>query len=73
MTKYTMSPYNNFIAKSRYSRYLDDQGRREHWNETVARYFDFMEQHLKDKQNYVLTKELRAELETAVNNLEVMP
>ena len=73
MTKYTMSPYNNFIAKSRYSRYLDDKGRREHWNETVARYFDFMEQHLKDKQSYVLTKELRAELEQAVNNLEVMP
>lgn len=73
MTKYTMSPYNNFIAKSRYSRYLDDKGRREHWNETVARYFDFMEQHLKDKQSYVLTKELRAELESAVNNLEVMP
>ncbi len=73
MTQYTMSPYNNFIAKSRYSRYLDDKGRREHWNETVARYFDFMEQHLKDKNNYVLTKELRAELESAVNNLEVMP
>jgi ribonucleoside-triphosphate reductase (thioredoxin) len=73
MTQYTMSPYNNFIAKSRYSRYLDDKGRREHWNETVARYFDFMEQHLKDKQSYVLTKELRAELESAVNNLEVMP
>ena len=73
MTQYTMSPYNNFIAKSRYSRYLDDKGRREHWNETVARYFDFMEQQLKDKNNYVLTKELRAELESAVNNLEVMP
>lgn len=73
MTKYTMSPYNNFIAKSRYSRYLDDLGRREHWNETVARYFDFMEQHLKDKNNYVLPKELRAELEQAVNDLEVMP
>ena len=73
MTQYTMSPYNNFIAKSRYSRYLDDKGRREHWNETVARYFDFMEQHLKDKQSYVLTKELRVELEQAVNNLEVMP
>ena len=73
MTKYTMSPYNNFIAKSRYSRYLDDKGRREHWNETVARYFDFMEKQLKDKNNYVLTKELRAELEQAVNDLEVMP
>src|SRR5512139_1856227 len=73
MTKYTMSPYNNFIAKSRYSRYLDDLGRREHWNETVARYFDFMEQHLSEKQGYKLTKELRAELEQAVNDLEVMP
>lgn len=73
MNKYTMSPYNNFIAKSRYSRYIDNEGRREHWNETVARYFDFMENHLKTKQNYTLTKELRAELELAVNDLAVMP
>ena len=68
-----MSPYNNFIAKSRYSRYLDDLGRREHWNETVKRYFDFMEKHLAEKQSYTLPKELRAELEQAVNDLEVMP
>ena len=70
---YKMTPYNTFIAKSRYSRYLDDKGRREHWNETVARYFDFMENHLQKKQNYTLSKELRAELEQAVNNLEVVP
>ena len=68
-----MTPYNTFIAKSRYSRYLDDKGRREHWNETVARYFDFMENHLAKKQNYTLTKELRKELEEAVVNLEVVP
>jgi ribonucleoside-diphosphate reductase alpha chain len=68
-----MTPYNTFIAKSRYSRYLDDKGRREHWNETVARYFDFMENHLATKQNYVLTAELRAELEQAVNDLAVVP
>jgi ribonucleoside-triphosphate reductase (thioredoxin) len=73
MNKYTMTPYNTFIAKSRYSRYLDDKGRREHWNETVARYFDFMENHLAKKQNYTLTKELRKELEEAVVNLEVVP
>jgi hypothetical protein len=37
MNKYTMTPYNTFIAKSSvFSRYLDDKGRREHWNETVA-------------------------------------
>ena len=71
--KYEMTPYNTFISKSRYSRYLDDKGRREHWNETVARYFDFMEKHLATKQNYTLTKELRSELETAVNQLDVVP
>lgn len=70
---YTMTPYNTFIAKSRYSRYLDDKGRREHWNETVARYFDFMEKHLATKQNYTLTKELRNELEQAVVALDVVP
>lgn len=73
MTAYTMTPYNTFIAKSRYSRYLDDKGRREHWNETVARYFDFMEKHLATKQNYTLTKELRSELEQAVVALDVVP
>jgi ribonucleoside-triphosphate reductase (thioredoxin) len=73
MNKYTMTPYNTFIAKSRYSRYLDDKGRREHWNETVKRYFDFMENHLAKKQKYILSPELRKELEQAVVNLEVVP
>ena len=73
MTEYKMSPYNTFIAKSRYSRYLDDKGRREHWSETVARYFDFMTEHLKTKQNYTLPPELRKELEQAVVALEVVP
>jgi ribonucleoside-triphosphate reductase (thioredoxin) len=68
-----MTPYQTYIAKSRYSRFLDDKGRREHWDETVARYFNFMEKHLKDKQNYTLSPALRYELEQAVVNLEVMP
>ena len=68
-----MTPYQTYIAKSRYSRYLDDKGRREHWDETVARYFDFMEKHLKKNNNYTLTPELRNRLETAVLNLDVMP
>ena len=71
--KYQMTPYNTFIAKSRYSRYLDDKGRREHWSETVARYFDFMEKHLEKKQNYKLTPELRKELQEAVTHLDVVP
>ena len=68
-----MTPYNTFIAKSRYSRYLDDKGRREHWSETVDRYFNFMEKHLAEKQNYVLPEELRKELQDAVTSLDVVP
>ena len=68
-----MNSYNEYIAKSRYSRYLDDKGRREHWDETVARYFDFMENHLKKKHNYVLAPSLRQELQDAVTNLDVVP
>jgi ribonucleoside-triphosphate reductase len=56
-----MTPYQTYIAKSRYSRYLDDKGRREHWPETVNRYFDFMEGHLRKKHNYLLPTELRKE------------
>ena len=68
-----MTPYQTYIAKSRYSRFLDDKGRREHWDETVARYFNFMEKHLQDKHQYTLSPALRYELEQAVLNLEVMP
>jgi ribonucleoside-diphosphate reductase alpha chain len=73
LSKYELTPYNTFIAKSRYSRYLDEQGRREHWGETVERYFDFMTKNLKEKNGYTLTPELRAELEDAVKHLEVVP
>jgi len=68
-----MTPYQTYIAKSRYSSYLDDKGRREHWPETVNRYFDFMEGHLRKKHNYLLPTELRKELQEAVTNLEVVP
>lgn len=68
-----MTPYQTYISKSRYSRFLDDKGRREHWHETVARYFNFMEKHLHKQHGYSLNSELRSELENAVLNLEVMP
>ena len=72
-TTNNMTPYQTWIAKSRYSRYLDDKGRREHWHETVARYFDFMQDHLVKNSNYILSHELRTRLEKAVLNLDVMP
>lgn len=65
--------FQEVIYKSRYARWRDDLGRREHWNETVARYFNFFETQLQDKHKFTLPKELRKELEDAVLNLEVMP
>ena len=65
--------YQTYIAKSRYSRYLSDVKRREHWEETVQRYFEFMQAHLSLEHGYILPADLRSELQSAVLNLEVMP
>ena len=70
---YKMSSYNQYIAKSRYARYLDNEGRREHWSETVERYMDFMQKHLKEKHNYVIPDTLHDKLYNAIVNLEVVP
>ena len=64
--------YQHFIFISRYSRWLDDQKRRETWEETVDRYFRFFDEHFADK-GVKLNKAVREELRDAVLNLEVMP
>ena len=68
-----MTPYETYIAKSRYSRFLDDKGRREHWNETVERYMAFMRAHLSTKHGYEIDPLLDAELTQAITNREVLP
>jgi ribonucleoside-diphosphate reductase alpha chain len=65
--------YQEFIHLSRYSRWLPDKNRRETWEETVSRYFDFFTEHLKDKHDYKLTNALRKELEESVLTQHVMP
>ena len=65
--------YQNFIALSRYARWLPEKNRRENWSETVARYFDFMSKHLQENTDYTLTPTTRKELEDAVLKLDIMP
>lgn len=67
------SDYQKFIHTSRYARWVEKEKRRETWGETVKRYFDFFENQLKENNNFIVTPELRSELETAVLNLEIMP
>lgn len=60
--------YQEYIHKSRYSRYVDELGRRENWDETVDRYISFF------KAKFPRTKSIPwAELREAILNLEVMP
>jgi ribonucleoside-triphosphate reductase len=68
-----MTPYETFIAKSRYSRFVEAENRREHWAETVERYVAFMVGHLYKKQGYIVNPALQEELKTAILNREVMP
>ena len=72
MNKSLPTQYQSFIHLSRYSRWLESEGRRETWEETVDRYFRFFDEHFNDR-GVKLNKAVREELREAVLNLEVMP
>lgn len=61
------SSFSEFVFKSRYAKWLEEDKRREDWNETVARLVNFYADKAK------LTEAEAAELYTAIHNLEVMP
>tara|TARA_B100001142_G_scaffold320804_1_gene366469 strand:+ start:4486 stop:6396 length:1911 start_codon:yes stop_codon:yes gene_type:complete len=65
--------YQKFIHQSRYARWKEEDSRRETWEETVSRYFDFMTDHLEDNFDYILPPEIRERLENKVLNLDIMP
>ena len=64
--------YQEFIYKSRYSRWMPEAGRRENWDETVDRYINFFKKHLKDNHGFDLGSKSKM-LKEAIVNLEVMP
>ena len=65
--------YQQFIHKSRYARWLDDEQRRENWDETVDRYVGFMDNQIQGKCGIRLDKETADELREAILSLDVMP
>ena len=62
-----MDQYQEFIAASRYARWLPEKGRRETWVETVDRYVRFWE----DRGQ--ITEKEGAELAFSICDLDVMP
>jgi len=71
-----MHPYQEFIAKSRYARYLPQDNRREDWPETVRRWVDFMRDHAEKFSNGRLDKFdplWNGTVFKAIRDLDVLP
>ena len=66
MSNYLPTPYQQFIAKSRYARWLQDENRREDWPETVQRYMD-------EVVGQSVPEETKQELYDNIVGLGVMP
>jgi ribonucleoside-triphosphate reductase (thioredoxin) len=68
MSNLLPTDYQTFIATSRYARWLEEENRRETWDETVGRYMSFLK-----KKTDKVEPEVWEELEEAILNLQVMP
>jgi ribonucleoside-diphosphate reductase alpha chain len=68
-----MPLYSQFIHLSRYSRWLDDEGRRETWDETVDRYIGFFKKQIGENTLGDLLPEEWDDLRNAIYKLDVMP
>jgi len=66
-------PYRNFIAVSRYSRWIEEETRRETWAETVDRYITFMQTHVDKNYTGSIEPTFWDEAREAILNHKVMP
>ena len=66
-SNYLPTDYQSFIHKSRYARWLDKEGRRETWGETVSRYMENIVLPNAGNSSYI------REIEQAILSLDVMP
>jgi ribonucleoside-diphosphate reductase alpha chain len=73
------SAFSEFVYKSRYARWLEEEGRRENWDETVLRLSQYYWTHLREKFNYRPDfpdqgeQGIASVIYNAIYNLEVMP
>ena len=67
MNNYLPTDYQSFIHTSRYARWLDEEGRRETWGETVGRYVSSI------VAPVIEDTAVQNEISEAITGLEVMP
>ena len=67
------TPYQDFIHKSRYARWREEDNRRETWDETVTRYLDYMCNHIQKNHGIDSIGSLYKQLYDHIITLRVMP
>ena len=72
-SNYLPTEYQSFIHMSRYSRWLEEEGRRESWSETVNRLISFFKKHIDNNYDGVIKKKEWNDLEESILSLQVMP
>jgi len=72
-SNYLPTEYQSFIHMSRYSRWLEDKGRRESWSETVSRLISYFKNQIDTNYKGVIKNKEWQEIEEAVLSLQVMP
>ena len=70
---YLPTEYQTFIHASRYARWLEEEGRRESWIETVSRFSNFFQGHLDKNLGVILPPEIWRRIEDSIIGLQVMP
>lgn len=73
MDNYLPTDYQSFIHKSRYARWLDTEGRREAWDETVDRYMNNVVEPVVNSGTSEDNFNVAHDIEQAILSLEVMP
>ena len=72
-SNYLPTEYQSFIHLSRYSRWLEEEGRRETWSETVNRLVTFFKFHVQENVKAKVPSSTWLMLEESILSLEVMP
>lgn len=72
---YLETPLQQYLHKSKYSRYLDSANRRESWEETVDRYMNFANEHISQKYGQAVEAwgEVSGKIKDSILKTDTMP
>jgi ribonucleoside-diphosphate reductase alpha chain len=73
MTVSLPTAYQQVIHKTRYARWMEEENRREDWNETVERYINYIFASIEKHNNYKFDDSIKNRIHNAILAIDVMP